>query len=139
MSFCCGASMLGTTGTLKTGHTMIHRVPILLCPVCFRVEVHHLIRNEYEILAEFALADGAGELDFQEYVNCDKYPQIFENCINTENEDPLFVVSTQINMALDLMAIAKNTKDDDWLEQLGKRLKALSTRKEKILRKRLRK
>ena len=139
MSFCCGASMLGTIGTLKTGHTMIHRVPILLCPVCYRVEVHHLIASEYEILAEFALGDGAGELDFQEYVNCDKFPNLFANCVNTEHEDPLHVVTTQIDMALDLMALAKNLNDEPWLQQLFKRLKHLSARKEKILQKRMRK
>ena len=84
--------MIGTKGTLKHIRTHIHNVPILFCPVCHRVEVHHLAQNEYEILAEYAHGDGAYEVDFTEYVDSKKSAELFENCVNHEDEEPLDVV-----------------------------------------------
>lgn len=133
MSFCCGASMIGTRGTLKYLRTHIHNVPLLFCPVCHNIEVHYLIENEYEILAEYAHMDGAAEVDFQEYVECQDNLQLFENCVNHEDEDPLEVVKNQIDMSLDLMIVAKQFRDDEWEAQLKKRLKVLSQRREKLM------
>ena len=113
MSFCCGASMIGTSGTLKHFRTHIHNVPILFCPVCHRVEIHHMIENEYEILAEYAHGDGASEVDFIEYVEQEE-KVLFENCVNNENEDPMDVVSSQIDMALDLLCFSKQISDEAW-------------------------
>ncbi|WNQ10335.1 hypothetical protein MJA45_22350 [Paenibacillus aurantius] len=132
MSFCCGASMIGTKGTLKHIRTHIHNVPILFCPVCHRVEVHHLAQNEYEILAEYAHGDGAPEIDFMEYVESGSGDELFENCVNHENEDPLDIVLSQIDMALDLMTVAKQLQDSEWEGQLKKRLQMLSKRRAKL-------
>ncbi|WP_127530662.1 hypothetical protein [Paenibacillus kobensis] len=131
MSYCCGASMIGAKGTLQHFRTHIHNVPILFCPVCQRIEVHHLIENEYDILAEFAHGDGATEIDFQDYV--EKDPKVlFENCVNNEYEDPLDVVMSQIDMALDLLVLAKQIGDAEWEGNLKKRLSVLSTRRTKL-------
>ncbi|ALS29397.1 hypothetical protein ABEV74_16240 [Paenibacillus cisolokensis] len=135
MSFCCGASMIGTKGTLKHYRTHIHNVPILFCPVCHRVEIHHSIENEYEILAEYAHGDGASEIDFQDYV--DKEDKgIFENCVNNENEDPMDVVTSQIDMALDLLIFAKQLNDQAWQDELKKRLGVLNGRRNKLRQRR---
>jgi hypothetical protein len=133
MSFCCGASMIGTRGTLKHIRTRIHNVPILFCPVCHRTEVHYLVEKEYEILAEYAHGDGASEVDFQEYVDEKNDRDLFENCVNHEDEDPLDVVRSQIDMGLDLLSVAKTIGDAEWEEQLKKRLQLLSNRKNKLL------
>jgi hypothetical protein len=132
MSFCCGASMIGTKGTLKHLRTQIHNVPILFCPVCHRVEVHHLIENEYEILAEYAHGDGAHEVDFIEYVDGKSSQELFENCVNNESEDAETIVQSQIDMALDLLMVAKQFADREWEDQLLKRLNVLSKRKAKL-------
>lgn len=132
MSFCCGASMLGTKGTLKHIRTRIHNVPLLFCPVCHRVEVHYSVENEYEILAEYAHGDGALEVDFLDYVDHKNTADLFENCVNHENEDPMEVVKSQIDMALDLMMLAKSWNDAEWEEQLKNRLKTLSARRSKL-------
>ncbi|TVY09719.1 hypothetical protein [Paenibacillus cremeus] len=132
MSFCCGASMLGTKGTLKHIRTQIHNVPLLFCPVCHRVEVHHMVENEYEILADYAHGDGAHEVDFAEYVEHRDPNELFENCVNNENEDPLEVVRSQIDMALDLLMVAKEIGDAEWEQQLKKRLNTLSQRRHKL-------
>jgi hypothetical protein len=132
MSFCCGASMIGTRGTLKHYRTQIHNVPLLYCPVCHHTQVHHLIENEYEILAEYAHGDGAAEVDFAEYVDVGEGQRLYENCVNAENEEPMAVVRTQIDMALDLLIVANQLEDHVWSEQLKGRLKVLSEREARL-------
>ncbi|ACX67345.1 hypothetical protein MKY48_26745 [Paenibacillus sp. FSL W8-0187] len=128
MSFCCGASMMGTKGTLKHYRTQVHNVPLLSCPVCHRVEVHHRVENEYEILAEYAHGDGASQVDFQDYVMEDE-DAIFENVVNRESEDPLTVVQSQIDMSLDLLVVAKWMEDEKWQGELKRRLAVMSQRR----------
>jgi len=135
MSFCCGASMIGTRGTLKHFRTQIHNVPLLFCPVCHHIQVHYLIENEYDILAEYAHTDGAAEVNFSEYVDVGKNDRLYENCVNTEHEEPLDVVRNQIDMALDLLSVAQLLEDVDWQEQLKKRLHVLSERRLKLKQK----
>lgn len=136
MSFCCGASMIGSKGTLKHYRTRIHNVPILFCPVCQRIEVHYLVENEYEILAEYAHGDGASEVDFHDYVD-ESDKELIENCVNHEDEDPMAIVQNQIDMALDLLSFAKELGDGDWEQQLKRRLGVLAGRKLKLRLKRM--
>ncbi|MBD2867682.1 hypothetical protein [Paenibacillus arenilitoris] len=135
MSFCCGASMIGTSGTLKHFRTHIHNVPILFCPVCHRVDIHYQIENEYEILAEYAHGDGASEVDFREFVEVDE-KSLLENCVNHESEDPVDVVHSQIDMALDLLSFAKRIEDTEWQLVLKKRLGMLNGRRNKLRQRR---
>ncbi len=135
MSYCCGASMIGTKGTLKHIRTHIHNVPILFCPVCYRIEIHHLVQMEYEILAEYAHGDGATEVDFTDYVERRSGPELFENCVNHEQEDPHEVVRSQIDMALDLLLVAQSMRDVEWEMELKRRLVSLSRRKAKLNKK----
>jgi hypothetical protein len=137
MSFCCGASMVGTKGTLRHLRTQIHNVPILFCPVCHRIEVHHLVEDEYEILAEYAHGDGASEVDFDEYTDTQSRDYLFENCVSNENEDPLELVTNQIDMALDLLSVAKRLDDVEWENQLKNRLRVMSNRRDKLRRKKM--
>lgn len=127
--------MIGTKGTLKHYRTHIHNVPIMLCPVCHRVEIHYLIENEYEILAEYAHGDGAAEVDFQEYVE-QEGKALFENCVNHENEDPMEVVLSQIDISLDLLSFANQIGDTQWQDELKKRLGILSGRRNKLKQRR---
>ncbi|ANS73618.1 hypothetical protein AWM70_02695 [Paenibacillus yonginensis] len=131
MSFCCGASMVGTKGTLKHYRTQVHNVPLLLCPVCHRVEVHYKVENEYEILAEYAHADGAQEIDFADFVSEDD-ESIFVNCVNDEREDPLDIVKRQIDSSLDLLTVAKHIGDEKWESELKRRLAFMSRRRERL-------
>lgn len=128
MSFCCGASMVGTKGTLKHYRTQVHNVPLLFCPVCHRVEVHYKVENEYEILAEYAHGDGASEVDFQDFVTEDE-DTIFGNCVNVESEEPMDIVLSQIDISLDLLSVAKQIQDKKWESDLKKRLAVMSQRR----------
>ncbi|MCR2802394.1 hypothetical protein [Paenibacillus soyae] len=131
MSFCCGASMIGTKGTLKYYRTHIHNVPITFCPVCHRVDVHYLAQQEYDILAEYAHGDGAAEVDYEDYVDQDERA-LLENCVNHEDEEPIDVVRSQIDMSLDLLSFARSIDDSEWQATLKKRLIALNSRRNKL-------
>lgn len=135
MGFCCGASMIGSKGTLKHSGTEVHNVPLLFCPVCKRVEVHQEIVSEYEILAEYAHGDGAVDVDFSDVIDENRVEQLYENCVNHEKENPLDIAATQIDMALDLMMFARQLKDYEWESQLQHRLRVLSDQRIKLLRK----
>lgn len=125
--------MIGTLGSLKHYRTRIHNVPLLLCPVCKRIEVHYSVENEYEILAEFAESDGLLDVDFKDYVTKEEQT-LFENCINHEGEDPLEIVRRQIDSALDLLQLAKQWGDTSWEMQLKRRLALMSRRKSQLLK-----
>ncbi|WP_438444590.1 hypothetical protein [Gorillibacterium sp. sgz5001074] len=136
MSFCCGASMIGTKGTLKHIRTRIHNVPILLCPVCSRVDVHYLAWQEYEILAEYAHGDGALDVDFEDYTEMLPPDLLYANCVsNEETESPQDVVRGQIDNALDLLVLSARTGDAEWSEQLRRRLKILGQRAARLQKK----
>ncbi|MHA7964481.1 hypothetical protein ACX93W_10050 [Paenibacillus sp. CAU 1782] len=135
MSFCCGASMIGTKGTLKHHSTHVHNVPITFCPVCHRVDIHYLAQHEYDILAEYAFGDGAAEVDFTDYVEKRKQ-DLVENCVNHESEEPMEVVRSQIDMALDLLSFAKGINDREWQVMLMKRLSSLNERRNKLMQRR---
>ncbi|MBC8080435.1 MAG: hypothetical protein H7X86_08825 [Gorillibacterium sp.] len=137
MSFCCGAGMIGRKGTLKHLHTSIHNVPTLFCPVCKRTEVHYLIRSEFEILAEYATGDGTPEINFMDYVQGRKSNELFENCINTEKDDPMDLIENQIDMSLDLLSVAKELRDEEWGTILKIRLKSLSQQREVLSERRI--
>jgi hypothetical protein len=137
MSFCCGASMIGSKGSIRHLRTLIHHVPILFCPVCHRIEVHHLIENEYETLMEYATADGADEVDFERFTHVHSQAALYENCVNQEHEDAMGLITSQIDMALDLLQIAKAIHDVEWQQQLKNRLRVMSHRREQHVRKKL--
>ena len=134
MSFCCGASMIGTKGTLTHYRTQVHNVPLLYCPVCQRIEVHYKVESEYEILAEYAHGDGESEIDFQDYVLEDD-GEIFANCVSVDSEDKLESVRTQIDLALDLLGVAKQMGDKRWQLDLKRRLAVMSQKLEKLQQK----
>lgn len=128
MSFCCGASMLGSSGTVRHLKTMVHNVPIMYCPVCNRIDVHPAIEGEFEILVEYAQGDNAAEVDFSDFVNIEKMPELFENCTMTDEGNFEELLKRQIDIALDLYGVAKQLDDIAWKEALMLRLQKLSER-----------
>ncbi|MED0737095.1 hypothetical protein [Aneurinibacillus thermoaerophilus] len=128
MSFCCGASMIGALGSLRHVKTQIHNVPILYCPVCNRIDVHPEIEEEYDILSEYAQADLAPEVDFREYVTGEHVERIFENCVSIDDGNISYILLSQIDNALDLMSVAKQLDDEEWSNELKRRLNKLSKR-----------
>lgn len=128
MSFCCGASMIGTMGTLKHNSTYIHQVPMNYCPICHSVEVNAKVREEYDILADYAHADQAADIYFNDYVEIENIPDLFADCIDIEGKSTREILHSQIDNALDLLSFAKQIGDREWQMQLKYRLKVLSER-----------
>ena len=124
MSFCCGAGMIGSFGTLRHFRTLVHNVPVMYCPVCNRMEVHPAIEGEYEILVEYAQGDDAPEVNFSDFV--EQMPELFENCTMTDEGNYEDVLKQQIDRALDLLGIATQMDDQDWRFELRARLQKLS-------------
>lgn len=135
MSFCCGASMLGTLGTLRHHRTLIHQVPLMYCPICQNVEVHPMIMDDFELLAEYAHADDAPEIYFNEYVDIEKNQELFANCVSYDSHTGVQAIKAQIDHALDLLGVAKKMKDLEWEKDLLTRLKVLSERLRKQMKK----
>ncbi|MNP85625.1 hypothetical protein D3C76_1854400 [compost metagenome] len=52
-----------------------------------------------------------------------------------ESEDPLAIVQSQIDMALDLLAVAKQIEDAKWERELKKRLAVMSQRRHRLQQK----
>jgi len=131
MGFCCGAGMIGSIGSIRHDKTLVHKVPIMFCPVCDRVEVHPAIEGEYEILVEYAQGDRVAEVDFDEFVSVDNISELFENCTMTdEGTNFADLMKQQIDIALDLLVVAKELHDDEWRDTLMFRLRRLSERLE---------
>ncbi len=107
MGFCCGAGMIGATGTIRHNGVLIHNVPLIFCPVCQRVEVHSRVSEEFELFADYAKSDGASEVNFKNYADQDLGNTLFTDCLSMEHNSPVEAVSYQIDMALDLFSVAQ--------------------------------
>lgn len=127
MGFCCGASMVGAIGTVRYKKTLIHQVPIIYCPICHAFQVYPKVKDEYEILAEYAHADRAGEVTFSDYVDLSDKEDLFEDCISYDGSSES-ALREQIDHALDLLVVANKLGEDDWKKDLLNRLKVLSKR-----------
>jgi len=129
MSYCCGAGMIGTIGSVRHQRTLVRNVPILFCPVCDRTEVHSKIEGEYEILVEYAHGDHAPEVDFNDFVNIDHREDLFDNCTVIDDGGSMDdILRQQIDIALDLLGVAKALQDEEWRNALKDRLQRLSER-----------
>ena len=132
MGFCCGASMVGTIGTLRHYNSYIHEVPILHCPICQAIEVYWKIKEDYEILADYARSDHAPEVYFSDYVDIEDIEDLFTDCVYSDAQITPYIVRSQIDQALDLLSAAKKIEDKDWELQLNTRLKVLSERLKRL-------
>lgn len=128
MSFCCGASKIGVIGAITSEQVVVHQVPLLFCPICHDLEVHHSVRDEFELLVDYAQADGLDQIDFSDYVGTVQLSHLLENCISVEQGKPELLYREQIDNALDLLGVAKQLSDPYWEETLKYRLKVLSGR-----------
>lgn len=129
MGYCCGAGMVGSMGSVRHQRTVVHNVPILYCPVCDRIDVHPAIEGEYEIMVEYAQGDQAPEVDFLDFVRVDDKAELFENCAMTDEGGNFGeVLKQQIDIALDLLGVAKSLRDEGWQHALLERLHRLSAR-----------
>ena len=132
MSFCCGASMIGAVGAIKRERVVIHQVPLVFCPVCHRVDVHFVVKEEFDLLVDYAQGDGVAHVNFVDYVEYGDTEAIMENCISIEGTNSEQLYREQIDNALDLLSAAKQMRDNEWENMLKERLKVLSRRLQRL-------
>jgi len=125
---CCGASMVGTLGTVKHFKTFIHQVPILYCPICQTIEVYEKIKDDFDILADYAHGDQAHEVYFNDYIEYERLDELFNDCLEIDIQMNGSFLKNQIDHALDLLSVAKKLKDEEWEKDLFHRLRVLSDR-----------
>ncbi|MFC4076373.1 hypothetical protein ACFOUO_06060 [Salinithrix halophila] len=113
---------------MRQGSTLVHNVPLLYCPVCHQVEVHHAVKEEFELLMEYAQGDRAREVNLKEYIDDSMIAEWKECCTSFQQGQPESVLREQIDMALDLMGVAKQMQDKEWERALKSRLQVLGDR-----------
>jgi hypothetical protein len=128
MSFCCGASMIGVVGTLKHQSVKVHHVPLLCCPVCNNIVVHPAVKEEFDLVVEYAQEDRVKEITLRETITPEMIVEWKEICVSFQGDDAEVVIREQIDHSLDLLSTAKLLNDIDWQDALKNRLKVLSAR-----------
>lgn len=129
MSFCCGASMIGLIGSIRNHSVLVHQVPLLCCPVCQRLEIHPEIKEEFELVVEYALEDHVKEITLRETITPEMIAEWREHCVSfIGDEDFELTLREQIDHSLDLLSVAKCLSEDDWKEELMQRLSTLTYR-----------
>ncbi|SFJ46653.1 hypothetical protein [Thermoflavimicrobium dichotomicum] len=132
MSFCCGASMIGVVGTWNHQYVKVHHVPLLCCPVCQNVIVHPAVKEEFDLVVEYAQEDQVKEITLRESVTPEMIDEWKEICVSFQDDDSERVIREQIDHSLDLLSIAKQLEDQSWEEDLKNRLRVLSLRLRKL-------
>lgn len=124
-SFCCGATMTGSVGAIRTETVFMDQVPILYCPVCKAVTVHPYVQEEFELLKDFAEGDHASHVTFTDFIDVD-WDRLKEYTLFWDDGNSLTLYKAQIDHALDLLASAKRARDASWERDLKVRLTHLS-------------
>lgn len=125
MIYCCGASMIGKIGTIGQKKVLVHQVPILYCPVCQKSHVHPAVKEQFELVVEYATEDGVKETTLYDRIDPNMLKKWKELSFSFEEEDNHeMILREQIDLALDLLRICK--PDYDWADLLKARLKVLS-------------
>lgn len=132
MSFCCGATMIGAVGSLRHGSIRVHNVPLFYCPVCHQMEVYPVIKDEFELVVEFARGDGVHEVYLRETIDSKILDKWKEYATSFQEDNQEAVLREQIDMALDLLSMAKWLEDRTWEDQLKHRLHVLSRRMRRL-------
>jgi len=133
VSYCCGASTIGFVGSYRHSSVMVHQVPLMYCPVCHEVEVHPAVKEELELVVEYAKEDRAKEVTLRETITPEMIAEWKENGISFQETDDLEpVLREQIDHSLDLLRVSKVLNDTEWGEELKNRLKVLTTQLKKL-------
>lgn len=118
--------MVGMIGTLRQQSVLVHHVPLLRCPVCGEIEIHHEMREEFELLVTYAVEDGEKEIALRKMITLDMLAHWKEYSVSfQEDEDMEPVLREQIDYSIDLLRVARILGDDSWLEEIKHRLHVL--------------
>ncbi|MGI6127959.1 MAG: hypothetical protein ACOYEF_13570, partial [Planifilum sp.] len=79
--------------------------------------------------------DSAREVNLKDYIDEEMVAEWKENCTSFQDDNPEEVLREQIDMALDLLGVAKQLDDGQWVSDLKNRLQVLSSRLTKLKKK----
>ena len=130
--YCCGATMIGAIGSLRKHSVFVHNVPLLYCPVCHEIEVHPAIKEEFELVVQYAVEDGVKETTLREKIDPELIAEWKEYCISFQEGDLEPILREQIDHSLDLLSATKQLGDQEWGEELKNRLKVLTARLKRL-------
>lgn len=133
MSYCCGASTIGFIGSYRYESVMVHKVPLQYCPVCHDVQVHPLVKEEFELVVEYAREDRVREVTLRDTITPEMIAEWKEFGVSfQESEDFESILREQIDHSLDLLRVSKVLNDKEWGEELKHRLHMLSDQLKKL-------
>ena len=96
------------------------------------MEVYPVIKDEFELVVEFARGDGAHEVYLRETIDSEILDKWKEYATSFQEDNQEAVLREQIDMALDLLSMAKWLEDRTWEDQLKHRLHVLSRRMRRL-------
>jgi hypothetical protein len=125
MDLCCGLTMVGILKSVFTdGAVWMHDVPFLFCPTCETLKLAPAFELDYTLHVHHCETDGVKSANFGDAVGperllafLEQYP---EDSRITEN---VRVTQEQIDMALDMILLLRETGDREWLEEWINRLR----------------
>ncbi|MFC7441916.1 hypothetical protein [Laceyella putida] len=133
MGYCCGASMIGFIGSYRQQSIMVHQVPLMFCPVCHSIEVHPAVKEEFDLVVEYAQEDRVREVTLRETITPEMIAEWKEAGISFQETDDLEpILREQIDHSLDLLRVSKVLNDKEWGEELKHRLSVLTTQLKKL-------
>lgn len=130
--YCCGAAMIGAIGSLRKHTVFVHNVPLLYCPVCHEIEIHPSVKEEFDLVVQYAVEDGVKETTLRDQIDPDLIEEWKEYCVTFQEGDLEPVLREQVDYALDLLSASKQLGDLEWGEELKNRLKVLTTRLKRL-------
>lgn len=130
--YCCGAAMIGAIGSMRKHTVFVHNVPLLYCPVCHEIEVHTAVKEEFDLVVQYAVEDGVKETTLREQIAPELIEEWKEYVVSFQEGDLEPVLREQIDYALDLLSVSKQLNDSKWGEELKNRLKVLTTRLKRL-------
>ncbi|SHF30193.1 YgiT-type zinc finger domain-containing protein [Seinonella peptonophila] len=130
--YCCGAAMIGAIGSLRKHSVFVHNVPLLYCPVCHEIEVHPAVKEEFELVVQYAVEDGVKETTLRDKIDPELIAEWKEYCVSFQEADLEPILREQIDYSLDLLSATKQLGDAEWGEELKNRLKVLTGRLKRL-------
>jgi YgiT-type zinc finger domain-containing protein len=128
MDICCGLTMVARLQSVyaEEDAVLIHDVPLLVCPTCHSSFIAPEIELDYLMFAHYCATDGVKAASLSHAIGEEKIFSILERYPeDLRCRKGVRVVSEQIDILLDLLNLAIQTKDAVWQEELKEKLQKM--------------
>ncbi len=90
------------------------------------MEVYPVIKDEFELVVELARGDGVHEVYMRESIDSEVLDEWKEYVTSFQQDNLEAILREQVDMALDLLGLARWLEDRAWEDELKIRLQVLS-------------